>query len=302
MKLILILFVSILLLSTASIQAGCIKGTPIWGTGDTKETCRYKQLQDAEAKQLELDTRDRELSRKRRNLDNGVSGNNNVIFGGGLFGNKTKNDVEENESGRIVLTKYQARVELMFGVKPDSAHFNTPGAPDSISINGAGIEYYVSPRMGFGLMMQNYKVTGARTFDPIRDTSGDVLFFPGDVESNSYSLIMPYVTFNGPITGEKWHWILRFGIGKNDVKREYEAIDRAAYPKVKSSETKEVSDGAAMLFDLGIEKWVSGAKLGCAARYITSSVDTSDYLEHMNMGSQQFLCYVQWMIRPFGLL
>jgi len=185
--------------------------------------------------------------------------------------------------------------------KADSAYFNTPKTPEPIFLNGAAWEYYVSPNMGFGVLYQQYSLHGARDFDVIKDNSGDVLFFPGNVTKAQYSLLLPYVTFNGQISNP-WHWVFQIGVGRNEVKLEYKDVDRKAYPNARKSENRELVDSTALMFGLNVEKWTSGFKYGCGTRVITSSVDTSDYLSHMNMGSQQFLCYMQFMFRPLGLL
>jgi len=312
MENILLLFCTVLLLSVMFFmsvgvaQAQCIQGVPIWGTDDTKETCRYKKLQDAEEKRIELEARDIELQRKKYDMQNGtgVRGNNNVILGGlpgFLGGGNTMQNAKE--SGFIVQTTYQVRVESLLGVKPDSKHFNSIRPPDGAPLAAFGVafEYFISPNMSFGIIGQQYTVSGAKDFDPIKDTSGDILFFPGEVEKAEYRLILPYVAFNG-LLGGQWHWTFRLGAGQNKVELKRNPIDASLAPKAVQPEDQTHSDSAAIMFDLGVEKWVSGFKYGCAARYITSGVDTRNVLEHMNMGSQQFLCYVQFMIRPLGLI
>jgi len=296
------IFFLLLMFITPDIQAACFnKNTPWWGTGDTKETCRYKAKQVARQKALELKARDLEINKQEYNLRNGITGNNNVVLGlGGLFG-KNQQENADMAVTSLVQTKHQLRVEIMGFLKADSAYFNAPKAPDAIFFNGAAWEYYVSPNMGFGVLWQQFSLSGARDFDVIKDNSGDVLFFPGNVTKGDYSLLLPYVTFNGQIS-DPWHWTFQVGIGRNEVKLEYKEVDYKAYPNARKSEDRELTDSAAFMFGLNVEKWSSGMKYGCGTRIITSSVDTSDYLEQMNMGSQQFLCYVQWMIRPLGLL
>lgn len=294
-----LIFSLLLLLITPDIQAACLGKTPLWGTGDTKETCRYKAMQTAEKKRLELEATDKEIAQQRYNLNNGVTGNNNVILGG-LFGKNQQAEVPENGSV-IVLTQHQFRVEVMAGLKADSAYFNTPKAPDAIFFNGAAWEYHISPNMGFGILLQQFTLSGASDFDTIKDNSGDVLFFPGNVTKAQYSLLLPYVTFNGQISNP-WHWTFQVGIGRNEVKLEYKDVDLKAYPNARKSVDRELTDSAALMLGLNIEKWSSGMKYGCGTRLISSSVDTTSWMDKMNMGSTQALCYVQWMIRPLGLL
>ena len=218
------LFFLLIMFITPSVYAACIKNTPLWGTGDTKETCRYKMRQKAQIKQIELEATDQKIARQRYNLNNGITGNNNVVLGlGGLFGgNQQDKAAETGES--LVLTKHQIRVEIMGFLKADSAYFNTPKAPDAIFFNGAAWEYYVSPNMGFGVLWQQYSLSGATDFDVIKDNSGDVLFFPGNVTKGEYLLILPYVTFNGLISNP-WHWAFQIGVGSNTVKLETKEID-----------------------------------------------------------------------------
>ncbi len=291
-------------MSVGIAQAACMPlfpEKPVWGTGDTAESCRYKMKQDQEEQRIEREVRDRKLQQKRYNMSNGISGNNNVVLGLPSFmGGKP---ADAKESGFIVQTTYQIRIESLLGVKPDSKHFNTIRPPEGAPLAAFGIafEYFISPNMSFGLLGQQYTVDGAKDFDPIRDVSGDILFFPGEVESADYRLILPYVAFNG-LLGGQWHWTFRLGAGLNKVELKRNPIDTTLAPKAVPSKDQTLEDSAAIMFDLGVEKWVSGFKYGCSARYITSSVDTRNTLEYMSMGSQQFLCYVQFMIRPLGLI
>lgn len=288
------------------VQAACIGKIPVAFTGDTRNTCRVKEAQKEETQLLEIERKNAQLEAQRNDINNGITGSNNVILGGlnGMFG-KRKED-SGGVSSSIVLTQHQVRAELAFGVIPGAYQFNDPGLPEHFFFNGAAWEYYVSGNLSFGFLMQQWSRTGGRDFDPIyggrQDVTGDVpLYFPGAMDKLQYTLYLPYVALNAALGGP-WHGVFRFGIGRNQVKVKYKPIDQVLHPYAGQPEDTTHVDNAAIMFDIGVEKWVSGTKIGCAARWINSQTDTRDYQQYMDMGSSQLLCYAQFMLRPLGIL
>lgn len=307
----LLLFISLI---TSSIYAGCIGKHPVWGTGDDKKSCLEKQELKAEEKRLKFQQRKQKLENERLRLranNTGVgsgTGNNNIILSG----------LEEIISGQksganqpdIVISKHQVRIEFMSYVIPGAYQFDKPGMPKPL-YNGLAWEYYVDPNLGFGVLWQEWNKEGGRSFDPIKttqyDESGDAFqatkHFPGHIDSISYRSIIPYVTINARLGSPLWVAIGRVGIGPTYASVKYKPINKASNPYADQPGDTTYTDGASLMFDLAIEKWtLGGTRMGGFIRYINARNDTSDYLEYLNMSSAQIGFYVQFMLRPLGLL
>ena len=198
----------------------------------------------------------------------------------------------------MTLTAHQTRVEIAPYVIPGAYQFDEPGMPEQFFFNGFAWEYYLNKTLGFGILYQKFAKTGGKDFDPViyTDSSGDVhaVAFPGAVKRLQYTAYIPYITINAKISP---FWCLggRIGVGRLEVEAEYDES------QISSGSTKHI-DNTAMLFDLFVERWFSGARIGGALRYITARTDTSNYIEYVNMGSAQMVIYAQFTLKPLGLL
>jgi len=196
-------------------------------------------------------------------------------------------------------------VELMPFVIPGAYQFDEPGMPEKFFVNGAAWDYYLNESFGIGLLWQQWAKDGGRGFDPIihSDTSGDTaVFFPGAIDRIKYTTYMPYITINSPLGSPTWNGVFRLGIGRTQAEIQYKTIDGVKYPGAEQPQDIIIADQTSVMFDLGVERWTYGAKIGGALRYINARHDTSDYREYVNLGSAQVVFYVQFMLRPLGLL
>lgn len=276
------------------VSAACIGNIPVFGSGDTKATCKAKQGEiPAQEVQPQTETKP-EPTQNNQGVGSGAHNTNFIV--GDLPSSQSQETLEE-DSG-LVLTTHQVRIEIAPYVIPGAYQLDKPGMPERVFFNGFAWEYYINKTLGFGLLWQEWSKTGARNFDPITytDSSGDIhtLGLPGAVNRLKYTLYIPYVTINAKLA-PKWCLGGRFGIGHVGVEAEYNES------KINSGNSK-YSDNASMLVDLFIERWFSGARIGGALRYINAQTDTTDYLQYINLGSAQVVFYAQFTIKAFGLL
>jgi hypothetical protein len=305
----------IVLLSFCGIDsalAACVGKLPIFGTGDDRRSCAIKAELKKEEKQLEIQEREERIARKKRAINNSGTGagtgNTNVILGG--LRDMTGNKLQEEPMETIVLTQHQARVELMPYVIPGAYQFDAPGMPEKVFFNGAAWEYYVNKNLGFGILWQEWAKRSGRKFDPVMnnhpDASGDyhstATVFPGGIDRIKYTLYIPYVTVNTQLGSPLWNGVFRCGIGRTQAEIEYNDINYLAYPYATQSEDVTRIDNTAIMFDLAVERWTYGFKLGGALRYVNARYDTMDYHDYISLSSAQFIIYAQFMIRPLGLL
>ena len=278
-----------------SIAASCIGSIPVFGTGSTKEECKAKSKASDDSQPKKAKEKDKDD--KTIYQGTGAGTHNTTVVLGNPSSEKNSPDSTESDSG-LVLTTHQARIELAPYVMPGAYQFDEPGLPEKMFFNGFAWEYYLNKTLGFGILYQEWSKSGGRNFDPIsyRDSSGDshIVAFPGAVKKLKYTLYIPYVTINAKLS-PLWCLGGRFGIGHVGVEAEYNET------QISSGNTK-YSDNASLLFDLFIERWFSGARVGTALRYVSARTDTDDYLEYMNMGSAQVVMYVQFTLKPLGLL
>lgn len=315
MKRLIILICAILLLSLNNIYGACIGQRPIWGTGETRESCIEKQELKAEAERLKIERKKQKLENERvrlRNNNTGIgsgTGNNNVILSGleEIIAGK-RNDKKDLD---IIISLHQIRVELAAYVIPGAYQFDSPGTPERLFVNGLAWEYYVNRNLGFGLLWQEWSKKGGRDFDPIKttqyDESGDAFqstkYFPGLIENISYRSIIPYVSINARLGSPLWVAIGRLGIGPTYASVKYKSINRVENPYAEQPGDQTYTDGASLMFDLAIERWtLGGTRMGMFIRYINARNDTSNYLEYLNMSSAQIGFHVQFMLKPLGIL
>lgn len=311
---VIIFFILLFSLTINNASGACLGKTPVWGTGDDKISCREKQQLKKEAQQLKIQKKRQKLANEKRRLrmnNQGIGsgeGNTNVILGGlsEIMSGRRAN--ENSGMSQIEITQHQFRVELMPYVIPGAYQFDAPGAPENFFINGLAWEYYLNENLGFGFLWQEWSKTGSQGFDPImaqqRDGSGDTaIFFPGDVERISYRSMIPYVTINSQLGSPEWVAIGRVGVGITQAQVEYKSINKILYPLASQPGNKSYQDSTSLMFDLAIERWTeSGTRLGGALRYINGRNETSNYLEYINLSSAQIVFYVQFMLKPLGLL
>ncbi len=295
-NIILILFIfAVSAFFSQNLSASCIGSIPVFGTGSTKEDCKKKSQSPAEISPEEDDEIDNEIPPFYQGTGAGTH-NTNVILGSQPFVNQSSPSAE-SDSG-LILTTHQVRIELAPYIMPGAYQFDDPGLPERVFLNGFSWEYYLNKTLGFGILYQEWSRSGGRDFKPIsfRDSSGDThdVAFPGAVQRLKYTLYIPYVTINAKLS-PLWCLGGRFGIGHVGVEAEYNES------QISSGNTK-YSDNTSLLFDLFLERWFSGARVGTALRYISARTDTDDYLEYMNMGSAQVVLYVQFTLKPLGLL
>lgn len=291
---------------------GCMGKIPVWGTGDDKISCREKQRLKKEEQQLKIQRKKQEIAEEKRALNSpnigSGHGNTNVVLGGlnEIF-HGTQEQAEYSASS-IEISQHQVRVEVMPYVIPGAYQFDAPGMPEQFFINGLAWEYFVNKNLGFGFLWQEWSKTGSQSFDPVmagqRDGSGDTaIFFPGDVERISYRSLMPYVTINAQLGSPLWVAVGRVGIGSTQAKVEYKDIDKTANPFAEQPGDATYQSMSSIMFDLAIERWTEGGtRLGFALRYVNARHETPNYLEYVNMSSAQAVFYVQFMLRPLGLL
>ena len=259
-------------------SAACMGIIPVFGTGDTKETCKAKKYGDAEEEKPE------------EKPEVKTENNTNVIIG------DQSNKKQPDSYNALIPTIHQIRIELAPYIVPGAYQFDM-GMPERFMPNGVAYEYYLNTNLAFGFLYQEISKTGSRGFDPVdyKDASGDThtIAFPGAIDRLQYRLYIPYVSFNAKMAPT---WCLggRIGLGRVEVTAEYNGTD--------ISGSKKFIDNTSLLVDLFFEKWYSGAKIGGALRYIESKTDTSNYLEYMNMGSAQIVLYVQFTLKTFGVL
>lgn len=306
------LVILFLFLSVSAGFGACIGKTPIWGTGDDKLSCREKQRLKREEQELKIQKKRQKIANEKNKIRNnqGIAsgdGNTNVILGG-LQEILNGEQQPDYAGGYTEISQHQVRVELMPYVIPGAYQFDTPGMPERFFINGLAWEYYVNKNLGFGFLWQEWSKTGSQGFDPVmagqRDGSGDVaVFFPGDVERISYRTLLPYVTINAQLGSPQWVAIGRVGIGATQAKVEYKDINSTLHPFASQPGDETYMDMSSIMFDLALERWTEGGtRLGFALRYINARHETANYLEYVNMSSAQVLFYVQFMLRPLGLL
>lgn len=292
-------------------RAACIGKLPVFGTGDDRRSCAEKVELKKEEQRLKIEEERQKIAKRRQAVNSGTgagTGNTNVILGGlqDMMGNK----LPEEPAETIVLTQHQARVELMPYVIPGAYQFDQPGMPEKVFFNGVAWEYYVNKNLGFGILWQEWAKEGGRDFDPVMnnhpDASGDyhstATVFPGGIDRIKYTLYIPYVTVNTQLGSPLWNGVFRVGIGRTQADIEYNDINHLAYPYATQSEDVTRIDNTAMMFDLAVERWTYGFKLGGALRYVNARYDTKDYHDYISMSSAQFIIYAQFMIRPLGLL
>jgi hypothetical protein len=303
------LCVVILFLNSQESFSACLGGIPLWGTGDDRVSCAQKRILKKEEKQLEIKKREAELEQERQKVQSGVghgSGNTNVVLGG--LRDMINGGNQDAMAGHVLRTKHQVRVELMPYVIPGAYQFDKPGTPEHFFINGLAWEYYVDKNLGFGFLWQEWSKKDGRSFDPIiasqRDGSGDTaIFFPGDIDRISYRSIIPYVAINAELGSPFWVAVGRVGIGPTQAKVDYKSIDVAAHPYAYQPDSERYQDSASLMIDLAIEHWTNGGtRMGFALRYINARYETDNYLEYINMGSAQAVFYVQFMLKPLGVL
>jgi len=276
--------------SAPSAFAKCIGLVPVWGTGDTKETCKSKKHGIQPEEKPETTT----------NNDGVGSGthNTNVILGA-LTGENTKKDADEVASYNALKPSiHQIRLEMAVYMIPSAYQFDTPGMPERSPLpNGVAYEYYLNPSLAFGIAYQQLAKSGGRSFDPISyaDASGDthVIGYPGALDRLKYTSYIPYVALNAKLA-QSWYIGGRFGIGRVEIEAEFNGSDRSG--------SKKYIDNTSMMVDLYVEKWFRGVRAGAGLRYIMAQNDTADYLEYMNMGSAQVMIHFQWTLETFGLL
>jgi hypothetical protein len=310
---IIVVFMALACLLSHNALAACIGKTPVWGTGDDRISCQDKQQLKRQEQQLKIQKKRQDLANEKQRLRNnqGIAsgdGNTNVILGGlsDIINGTQRN--EDADHASVEISQHQVRVELMPYVIPGAYQFDTPGMPERFFINGLAWEYYVNRNLGFGFLWQEWNKTGGQSFDPVmaqqRDGSGDTaIFFPGDVERISYRSLMPYVTINAQLGSPEWVAIGRVGVGPTQAKIEYKSLNTTAHPYADQPADETYQDMASIMFDLAIEKWTEGGtRLGFALRYINARYETTNYLEYVNMSSAQVVFYVQFMLRPLGLL
>ena len=296
----------VMFLVSVNAHAACIKGSPVWGTGDTRETCKRKVELKQEEKRIEVEKKEREIKRKREALNNnsGIGagqGNTNVVLGG-LGDMLSGRNEEKLPDEQIVVTRHQLRVEVMPFVIPGAYQFDDPGMPEKFFFNGAAWDYYLNESFGIGFLWQQWSKEGGRGFDPVMDNAENPVFFPGAIDRIKYTSYMPYITLNSQLGSPLWNGVFRCGIGRTQGEIEYKTIDAVKYPGAEQPEDITIADQTSIMFDLGVERWTYGAKIGGALRYINARHDTSNYREYVNLGSAQILFYVQFMLRPLGLL
>lgn len=279
---------TILLFLHSHVSASCIGLVPVFGSGDTRETCKAKKNGKVEEEPEKIQTQ----------INEGVgSGEKNInVILNDLPSSKSEQKTEA-DSG-LILTTHQARIELAPYIIPGAYQFDSPGLPERIFINGLAWEYYLSKTLGFGILWQEWSKTGGRDFDPVsyRDASGDThtIAFPGAINRLKYRLLIPYVTLNANIS-PLWCIGGRVGIGHVDVEAEYNESEI-------SSGNSRYDDNTSLLFDLFIERWFRGARVGGALRYVNARYNTTNYLDYINLGSFQTVIYVQFTLKTLGIL
>jgi len=275
------LFLIILLLvCPASSFAGCIGSVPIVNTNDTWESCKRKS----------------ETPPPKTNTGPGSGENNINVFQSPLTSSETDKKSDQTAISNVI-TRHQVRIELAPYVIPGAYQFDDPGMTEKLMFNGAAWEYYLNKSFAIGFLYQEWAKAGGRDFKTIQytDASGDVhnMGNPGAIDRLKYTSYLPYVSVNANLA-PRWALGLRFGLGHVGVEAEY---------KDSSGESnKSYEDNTSMLFDMFLQWRWDDALIGGNVRYINARNDTDDYLEYMNMGSAQIVIYVQWMLRPLGLL
>lgn len=313
-KIIITSIIIMLCLQAGTTLGACLGKRPVWGTGDDKVSCAAKYRLKQEEEQLAIEEKEKELKHRRRDLTRNEgtgsgTGNTNVILGS-LKEMITGGDKAAKTIESIRLTRHQVRVELMPYVIPGAAQFDKPGMPEKLFFNGFGYEYYMNKNLGFGVLWQSWSKTGGMDFDPVtnnvKDKDGQyhdtAVFFPGEINRMKYTMYIPYVTINAELGNPLWNGVFRFGMGRTQVDVEFNQIDHGVYPYAVQPGDKRRVHNTSMMFDMAVERWTSGFKLGGFMRYISARVQTNNYLEYTNLGSAQIGIYVQFMLEPLGLL
>ena len=271
-------------------SAACMGLIPVYGTGDTKETCKAKKHGIQPEKPTETSTTN-------EGIGSGTH-NTNVILGALTGENSDKKENEIDSYNALKPSIHQIRVEMTLYMIPSAYQFDTPGMPERAPLpNGVAYEYYLNPSLAFGVLYQKLDKSGGRSFDPISytDASGDtyIIGYPGAIDRLKYTSYIPYVALNARLA-QSWYIGGRLGIGRVEVEAEFNGSDKSG--------GKKFIDNTSMLFDLYVEKWLRGVRCGAGLRYIMAQNDTADYLEYMNMGSAQVMIHFQWTLETFGLL
>lgn len=308
-----VIFFSIIMFAGSGLALGaCIGGKAVWGTGDDRVSCAKKQLLKKKRRDLEIERAEKELEDERQRINNSGTGsgtgNTNVILGG--LQDMLKPDKDSPDSPEIKdipFSQHQLRVEWMPYVIPGAYHFDEPGMPGNILTLGVAWEYFLNKNLGVGFLIQQWEKTGARNFDPVmtrqRDGSGDTaVFFPGAVDRMKWTSYTVYATINAPLA-DNWMTILRLGFGRTQVDIEYSGVNPSDHPYAIQPKDATYTDDASLMGGLAIEKWTQGGtRIGAELRYHNARHNTSDYTEYVNMGSAQVIFYVQFMLKPLGLL
>lgn len=290
-------FVIIIIFSffTFDVSAACIGSVPVWGSKDTKASCAEKQAgikTSPPPRQIQQPIPAPQSQTPQINQGAG----SNVFMNGFQTGtSKTKNQTVDSD---LILTVHQIRFEIAPYVIPGAYQFDEPGTPANILSPGLAWEYYFNKTVGVGLLWQEFDKSGGKSFNDIThtytDPSGDshtaTIAKPGDLSHLKYRVIIPYVSVTGKLA-PTWALGGRVGIGRVQVEAEY-----------KNSANIEHADNSALLFDLFLEKWYSGMRVGGALRYLNARSDTNDYTKYINLGSAQAIIYVQITLKNLGVL
>lgn len=289
-------------------DAACLGSAPIWGTGDTKESCADRQRLRKEERILANEEKERELKNRKERLNEPSNPERTGVIDD-LKGILVGDDKPNDQIMDIPFSKHQLRIEFLPYVVLGAHPFDEPGMPEQIYPPGGGgfaWEYFLNRNLGIGFLWQEFRKEGGRDFDPVmatqRDGSGDtVVFFPGAVDEMKYTSYMLYGSFNTELTPQ-WNSVVRFGIGKTYVTVEYSDINAAEYPFTRQPDNLAI-DSLSLMGGIGVERmWSTGTRIGGELRYLSSRNDTEDYTEYFNTGGLQIVLYIQFMLQPLGLL
>lgn len=293
-KLSLTIIIICAILFASNLSADCIGALAVPGTDDSNESCRSKQQESIKS----VTNTPPSQSEGQINQGPGSGNKSTNFYVNSPPPSNASEKAESSSRNNLIPTKHQLRLELAGFIKPDDTRFNRGGIPEGFFPNGMGLayEYYWNKTVFTGFLYQKRHVSKGKSFDPIsyRDASGDVhnIAYPGAMKRMDVTHYIPYIGFNAQIF-DRWHMGGRLGVGRVEAHTEYDES------QIKSG-GNTYSQNMSIMYDIFVEYWIRGVKFGAFYRNVDAEHETSNYLEYVNMGMDEFGISIQITLESFG--
>jgi hypothetical protein len=325
----------LLIAVTGIVQAACLKSRHIMGTAGTDELCRMqyefelkKQRDAIEAQQRQYDTQQAEAKAPKMENKGQQAGNAGTIVNlGPLGGGNPTEGASPSAGDDFGVTSHNVALEWSGYHFPQAPIERT--MPDPVLMpTGLRYEWYFSKNFGFGLLYQQYVLTGWKNFDPItvereveetvtviNDQGQEVpatrkvkrqvpVRFPGAVDSMQYQRLMYFATFNTGIGIKGYHLAIRFGSGMARGKVKYRDIDLSKDENKYATQPgdTEYSADQPFFFDASIERWFQQTRVSATVRFVEADNATEDYLDYIRVGGTEIVISATFGLPSFGFV